>query len=146
MVGWGLWAPGEAENTIPGPWEGWVNGGPKGGLVKQSSWDPRKEGRIRHPGKELEESYRTHESPRGRSLTHLCWHRLGLGSSSSIQRQQRQQIHGMVDGAVSHGLTSKWRHRAGLPSAPSPFPRHLTSSGPGITSSRAWASQAEMDT
>ena len=54
-------------------------------------------------------------------------------SSSSIQEQKRQQIHGMVDGAMSHDLANKWNHHSGLPSVLSHFPNHLSSSGPGFT-------------
>lgn len=87
----------------------------------------------------MEKSCRIPGSPKGRSLPHLCWCRLGPGSSSSsssnssIQRQQRQQIRGAVDGAVKNALAGKWYHQAGLPLAPSPFPSHLTSSGPDLT-------------
>ena len=99
---------------------------------EQSSWAPWKECRTWNPWKELGESYRTHESPKGRTLTHLCWCRLGSGSSSSIQGQKSQQIHGMVDGAVSHDLANKWNHQPGLLSVLSSFPIHLNSSGPGF--------------
>lgn len=83
----------------------------------------------RAPRKGLEESCRIPGSPQGRSLPHLSWCRLGPGSSSI----QRQQVHGMLDGAERNGLAGKWDHQAGLPSAPSPFPSHLTSSGPDLT-------------
>ena len=109
-------------------------GGTERGRHRIWSRLPWKEGRIGHPGKELEEFCRPRESPKGRSLIHLCWYRLGPGSSSnSIQRQQGQQIPGMVDGAVSHGFASKENHHAGLPSALTPCPSHLTVSCPGIT-------------
>lgn len=48
-----------------------------------SSGAPCKEWGIGLPWKGLEESFRIPGSPQGRSLPHLCWCRLGSGSSSS---------------------------------------------------------------
>lgn len=49
------------------------------------------------------------------------------------QQQQQQQINGMLDGAGKNGLAGKWNHQAGLPSASSSFPSHLTTSDPDLT-------------
>ena len=47
---------------------------------------------------------------------------------------------------MKNGLAAKWTHQAGLPSAPSPSPATSLALALTSPSSRAWASQAEVDT
>lgn len=101
---------------------------------------------IGHLWKGLEASYKIPGSPQGRSLLHSCWCWQGSGSTSSTSSRSSSRSMGcwMDLGRMVwlvRGIT-----RLGCPWPPPPSPatsQPLTLTSP---SSRAWESQAEVDT